>query len=429
MPLSRSDSSYFLRTPPEDLNLAAAPPAGAQQASTPPDPARRLVGTTEPPELAPRPTLRLTRDTNPRDIADLDLAAYLLARKVTGRPVTPASKELLVLANQTKKDVLSLMARKHGSAPSGLSSAGDSLLNTGPPNRSASGGTDLPSGQSNIDFARRAGQRAFAGSGQHDDFANVAAHTHAKRLRKGESIALEAATYCEHDWAQVTGVSVDGQPPPSAIIDAFSDGPPVEPRDYRYLRESVVPTETKHRIDSRDASLAHRCFDKNMKDPGAEEWQRLRAEAKSAARADPSVAEQDEAPFPVVATAFAEAVRQALSDHPNAAQLREEAEAIARELNPALVGKDTPAAVDTVLALASNLDAPRPRPPEYVRPSLTRERFGPDPGAGEVKAPSRWRNMLDTVVGLTAIAGVGLAIANFFRRFRRPSNEAGGTSA
>jgi hypothetical protein len=310
----------------------------------------------------------------PVPFADLQQAAYIVAREATGRPLAPPQKALMWQANESKKEVFALMPYGRGNVATDLAVTQNVGLHRVRARRLVEGA--LPSvgvPQSEVRI-RTAGLTALAASGNCEEFANLAAHVHAARLQPGDRATVETldTEAINHAWVLVRSATPAGGEPgsgPAAVLDAWADGPVIDPNDGGMSSGAAGPTEPSHRIDGHEARAVVAAFEHARNPDLKGQGPRLERYAASlASRGDESTA-KIYAPTPVVSAAFAQAAATAMRGA-DPQTLR--ASAIA-----ALLGAPTPptpeqadASVDAVLGLAADLRAIHPR-----------DLRGPDPAA------------------------------------------------
>ncbi len=306
--------------------------------------------------------------------ADLQQAAYIVAREATGRPLAPQAQALMWQANESRKEVFALMPYGRGNVTTDLAVTQNVGLHRVRARRLVEGA--LPSvgvPQSEVRI-RTAGLTALAASGNCEEFANLAAHVHAARLQPGDRATVETleTEAINHAWVLVRSATPAGGEPgsgPAAVLDAWADGPVIDPADGRFSSGAARPTEPSHRIDGHEGPAVAAAFEHARNPDLKGQGPRLeRYAAGLASRGDDSTA-RIYAPTPVVSVAFAQAAAEALG---GVAPETLRASAIA-----AMLGAPTPPtpeqaedSVDAVLGLAAALRATHPR-----------ELRGPDPAA------------------------------------------------
>ncbi len=301
--------------------------------------------------------------TSPLESSDLELAAYLLARQETGRPVQPHVKDLLIRANETKKDVLALMAYGRGNVKSDL----NATQNQGFYRLRAL--RDIVSSQSSLGHnpdkvqMQDAALSAHLGSGNCGEFANVAAHVHAGRLDVGERLDTVYRKDRDHTWVMVHGVAAADGVVPTAIIDVWSEGPVMEPQDNRFIKDVSADPTIIHSIKGIQGPSLHDRFDEARQTPHASTLKRARTLIAANIRDDkqPPSGDVYEQPVASVCDQFALAARAAIQQPQCELTLRAKAAALARELKPSLRQADEAFTVEAILDIAVKFDQPRQR--------------------------------------------------------------------
>ena len=341
------------------------------------------------PPLRPAPALLDTGTENP-DPADLQLAAYLLARERTGRPVQPRAKDLLLRANETKKEVLQLMPFGRANVASDQAITGNAGLHRVLALRHAITSYSSLGEHPSVTAARDAALSAFAGGGNCSEFANVAAHAHAGRLQEGERLQARASERLDHKWIELQGAESSDGLRAAAIIDAWGEGPVVEPVDNTFAAAGTqdgvdppelndhnvleafaefwapgddMPTDAAGNIDSADAAAVHQQFQALRQDPGPAITRRFERLVEAHARKDtgPTGRVYLE-PIPFVSTVLCQSAREAIEGQHDQPGLRRQAANFALEVVPSLTEQQAASAVDTILTYAENLRAAVARP-------------------------------------------------------------------
>ncbi len=297
--------------------------------------------------------------------ADLQQAAYIVAREATGRPLAPQQRALLWQANESRKEVLALMPYGRGNVTTDLAVTQNVGLHRVRARRLVEGAlpsVGLPQSEVRV---RTAGLTALAASGNCEEFANLAAHVHAARLHPGDRATVETleAESINHAWVLVRSATPAGGEPgsgPAAVLDAWADGPVIDPTDGTFSSGAAGPTEPSHRIDGHEAGAVVAAFEHARNPDLKGQGPRLeRYAAGLASRVDDSNPKLY-SPTPVVSAAFAEAAATAIG---GAAPQTLRASAIAAVLgSPTLpTPEQAEGSVDAVLTLAADLRAVQPR--------------------------------------------------------------------
>ncbi len=321
--------------------------------------------------------------------SDLELAGYLTARAAIGQPVRPPARQLLARVNESRKDVLELMRFGRSNVAPDLAATDNAGQRRRRAHRVVTGGMASVEATGHRSFAVAAGMAAYVGTGNCGEFANVSAHVHAKRLEPGEHLVIErlaepvhggTASAAErqqppplpagdHSWLRVQGAAAaDGS---SAILDAWGDGPPIEPRDGEFANRDRTAVETVRTIAHASADEANREFQSNLNGPPPSAVRRLNAVINAPARRD-AAPETIYAATPIVSQSFAQAAALAVAQRRQDPALR----AIAADAAQRIGASDAQAAaaVPAILDIAQDLRAVHPRELErhshFTAPSL-----------------------------------------------------------
>ncbi len=290
----------------------------------------------------------------------MDLAAYLLARHTTGRPVDPHTKDLLKRANQSKKDVLSIMSYGRGNVTTDLRHTRNVGFHRLLAQRHLVKSTSSLGVDPTVTHMQDAALAAYAGCGNCGEFANVAAHVHAGRLLAGERVRQHSARDTDHSWIVVQGQPTQDGSVPQAIIEAWGDGPVVEVVDHAYTK-NAAPPDMVHGIVSTHGPALHRQFEQARQDPGVKAVKRFNALFVANARDQKQPTGTVYAPRPFVCQQFAQAAKTSIEGRQCELTLRAQAAALAREVVPSLSPARVESTVDAIFDLAVSLDAPRAR--------------------------------------------------------------------
>jgi hypothetical protein len=296
------------------------------------------------------------------DAQDLELAGYLLARKVTGRPVDPSTKALLKRANESKKQVLSMMTYGRGNVETDLKATNNEGFHRVLAQRRVVGSISSLGEDPKVTNARDAALSAHVGSGNCGEFANVTSHVHAGRMHESERLEMQYSENRDHSWVMVHGVPGPDGSRPRAIIDVWGEGPVIEPADSRYLADPESTPETVHNISGVEAPELNRQFESIRRNPGFSTAKRLQAlvHANAQARKEPDM-DEVYSPVPFVSNQLCAAAKRAIGGRQMESTLRAEAAKLARELVPSLPWEQEASVVDAIFVRAVSLDAPRPR--------------------------------------------------------------------
>jgi hypothetical protein len=305
---------------------------------------------------------------------DFQLAGYLLARQVAGRPVQMPAKALLTRANDSKKDVLQWMQHGRANVTTDLQACGNAGFHRLLAQRHVVGSTSSLGESPVTANARDAGLAAHIGSGNCGEFALVAAHAHAGRLQPGERLAIHKADGFDHSWVSIEGPASPGGTVPRAVLDVWADGPVLEHADGYFTdpaRGSAIP---QHTIEHRDAATASLQFEQTRIDPGLRVRQRLEGlvAAFTSSGREPTGNVYD--PMTVVSSTFAEQARQALRAQDDPLALKRAAAELLREAAH-LPGAARDSEVQRVIDMAARLDAVHDR--HLSAPAAKRQRTLP----------------------------------------------------
>ena len=217
-------------------------------------------------------SLRESRAAAIRIQAFFQQAAYILAREILNRPLTKEQKQLMWRANEVRTEVLKALPLGRSNVVSDYNT-GLELLRE---NHAISGshGTyralaarqlkwNIPNGSTKPHIA--AALAAVAGSGSCGDHANIAMHLFAKELKPGERLIKQKSDNLDHAWLRIEGAPSAGSEQdmgPSVILDAWADGPVIDPSDGTFSSTPLV--STIHVIDAKDGLGAYEAFQHEM---------------------------------------------------------------------------------------------------------------------------------------------------------------------
>ena len=335
MPVHPSGSPHSARSPSAaheqrphaghgaDLPRLHAPPAlpaldaaGAADALHEPSsfmlqPRRRVGGPTASALPAPpgRPAAAVEHNSESPARADLQQAAYLLARQVTGRPLSPTTQDMLWQGHETRKQVHELL-------PHGRANVVDDLRQTGFARvKDFDAGRELLTERVATEpgFASRRHLEAAAlathtGIGNCYEMTTLAAHLHAAKLPAGQTLLGQRTPAVDHTWLRAQCNTPEHLPSGwgrAAIIDPWMEGPVVVPGDTDLQLGRQGPIMNFLRIDGSHAPATAQVFEE--------------ARATVAARSEPLLSELRleqttgpmvlEGPRPLVSAVFAEQAR------------------------------------------------------------------------------------------------------------------------
>jgi hypothetical protein len=320
---------------------------------------------------------------------DLELAGYLTARAALGQPVQPPARQLLARVNESRGDVLALMRFGRSNVAPDLAATDNAGQRRRHAHRIVAGGMASVEATGQRSFAVAAGMAAYVGAGNCGEFANVSAHVHAKRLEPDEHLVIERLAphppahggtasageqqpplpAGDHAWLRVQGAAETGGV--SAILDAWGEGPPIEPRDGEFANRDRTAVETVRTIAHASAGEVNREFQSHLNGPPPSAVRRLNAVINAPARRD-AAPETIYAPTPIVSQSFAQVAASAVARRRQDPALRTIAADAARSIgaSPAQAA----AAVPAILDIAQDLRAVHPRELErhsrFTAPSL-----------------------------------------------------------
>jgi hypothetical protein len=240
---------------------------------------------------------------------------------------------------------------------------------------------------------------ARAGAGNCGEFANLALHVHAGRLLPGEQLQLQRAD-ADHAWTLVQGTATPGGSRPAAVIDAWCDGPVIEPHDGAFSSGAAGQVQNLHSISSVDAAALHADFNASRSQQDSTRGRRLDAAIARHARDDLPPSGSVYAPIPVVAPELAAAAQSAIADYPSRRGLEREAVSAMLSARPSLPQALAEAAAPAVIEMAGALREPHDRvlqmPPAETAHTSERSdsSLGIDSDA-DVQQPPRQRQRLE----------------------------------
>ena len=294
------------------------------------------------------------------ETADLQLAGYLLARECIGRPVESSTRALLARANDTRKETLAMMRYGRGNVRADLEQTDYAGFHRMLAYRHAIGSVSSLGEAPQVSQARDAAMSAYVGSGNCGEFANVAAHIHAGRLQHGERLIVQKSGSVDHSWVVVQGTPAQGENAPSALIDAWGEGPVMEAGDSRFVASAPSSPLTIHTIEASEADAVHRDFNRLKADPGTKTTRRLELLITSNERAGRRPADALYDPIAIASSRLARSAREALDARSGDASLTDRAISLAREIAPVEPVAETQVA-RAVLTFACDLSATAPR--------------------------------------------------------------------
>lgn len=328
--------------------------------------------------------------TAPLSYADLQQAAYVLARQVVGRPLSPTTRDMLWEGNETRKEVLALL-------PYGRANVVDDLRHTG-----FSHAKDLDAGrellaercQEEPGFAGRMHLEAAAlathvGIGNCYEMATLAGHVHAARVPQEQTLLLQRMRNDDHAWVRAQCNTPEHLPSGwgrAAIIDAWMDGPVVVPGDTDMQLGRQGPIITFMRIAGSQGPASAQAFE-DARATAAERYEPRLSELRQQRAGGPQVLEGY---VPLVSESFARSVRARL-DETSPETLRAAAAAVLMTAPTPPTLAQAQAHAQEVVAIARDLRQPERRPlasppddsPFMFRPIAPNDQPLPDDDASD----------------------------------------------
>lgn len=307
------------------------------------------------------PPLRPAPPVHP---ADLQQAAYTVARQALGRPLTAASKTLLWTANETRKEALELLHHGRGNIESDVrGSEGSSLVRT-EAYRRLRGSLPVVGMPDAEHRALQAALAARGGAGNCAEFAEVSAHLHARHLKPGDRISRQQVKGLDHSWLRVqSGTPVGGEhcSGPAAILDAWADGPVVEPPDSRHAAGTAEPVNDAHWIIGSRGPATFKAFEAAQEGSVVEGYARRLGLAADRIKQGMKQGEYVYcmAPIPVVSQGFTDSARHAI-DSSSPTTMQASAVDALLESPARLTREQAEAHAQTVVTLAKTLDVLQP---------------------------------------------------------------------
>jgi hypothetical protein len=320
----------------------------------------------------PRPDGLPARPTRAADTADLEQASYVLARRVTGRPLSAEAQSLQRAAHQSRREVLALMPYGRSNVQTDLDATANTGLHRRRAEREVLGSLSTVGTGEHRPRVQEAALTARAGAGNCNEFANLAMHVHAGRLQPGEQLQMQRAD-ADHAWVVVQGAATPMGSRPAAVIDGWGEGPVIEPVDGVVTAGTAGELQTLHSIDSNQAAALHEDFNTLRHEQGSSNERRLQAVIARQARDDLPLAGRVYAPAPIIGRELAEAAQQAIAAHPSRPGLHREAVEALLAVRPSLPEALAEEAASAVIEMASTLREPRARalqpPPDPIAPA------------------------------------------------------------
>lgn len=195
-------------------------------------------------------------------------AAYILAREIQNRPLSKEQRALMWRANEVRTEVIKALPLGRSNVTADFDNCAAQVRKN--QSMGAAQGTYralaarhlkwlVPKGSSTNHIA--AGLAAVAGSGSCGDHANVAMHLFARDLGPGERLIKQRSEELDHAWIRIEGApTVPGQPDsrPSVVLDAWADGPVIDPDDGTFTSSPLV--SNVYTIEAKDGPSAYESF-------------------------------------------------------------------------------------------------------------------------------------------------------------------------
>jgi len=275
---------------------------------------------------------------------ELQLATYLLARSLDGRPVPLIDVIRLRKANATVNETRELLKYGRGNVDVDVRATGNESRWRMKAARTLKEELDSRSGEGWVDYSTQAVHSAAAaivfGAGNCGEHASLAGVYHTRRLEKREAVHHVHDRFAGHSWAEARlpapPESDDGAR--AVVMDAWADGPPVLAPDGRFARrreraESMLHFEAS---TGRDARIAANDLVLKTRANGSAEVQRriqtgVTLSARYAAWVDSKLPSGigDWSAQKVVDDAFAKRVLEKLIGAPSSADVLEHAARVA----------------------------------------------------------------------------------------------------
>ena len=295
----------------------------------------------------------------------------MVAREALGRPLTAESKNLLWTANETRKEAQALLHLGRGNIEADVvASEGESRFRT-MASRVVRFSMEMNGIPPELHRAVRAGLASRVEAGNCDELTEVSAHLHARHLGAGDRIVNQHIHGLDHGWARVQSATpVGGEPGsgPAAVLDAWAEGPVVEPIDSRHASGRSIETHDSERIDSANGPAMHTTFEfarGPVTDRQVAFVSELAVELKRAQGSSPL--QQFIEPIPVVSQVFARRARNAI-DRASPTTLQASAVGALLESRTPPTREQAEADAARVVALARELDVSSTLPRNVFRP-------------------------------------------------------------
>lgn len=255
---------------------SASPPAGATAASAP---TRRTTvdwwrsrealaqGSSSVSEIGfdvARPAAHEARSAELERTAFCQQAAYILVRQFQGRPLSAAQKELMWRVSEVRTEVLKMLPLGRSNVVDDVAACDQQKGGVHSTYRALAARQlkwDIPNGTLKSHAYIPAALTAVAGSGSCGDHANLAMHLLGRVLKPGERLIKQKGEGLDHSWVRIEGAPPEGGPSdcgPAGILDAWADGPVIDPADCEFVRSQVVQNLVI--FDSPSARTAYESF-------------------------------------------------------------------------------------------------------------------------------------------------------------------------
>ena len=309
------------------------------------------------------------RAPDPIHPADLQQAAYIVARQALGRPLTAESKNLLWTTNETLKETQAMLFHGRGNIETDVRDSGGESSHWMIASRKMKDGmNDEESIPSELNDLNKAAIASLAGAGNCREFTEVAKHLHSRHLGEGDRIMSESIDGLDHQWARVECATPVGGAPgsgPAAILDPWADGPVVEPIDSRHASGATLYWD---RIDGNKGQATYDRFEstRGRFDDETAEMSALADGQRDVQGAEPITGGMMD-PIPVVSEAFALQARNAI-DQGSPTTLHASAVRALLDSRTPPPREQAEADAARVVGLARELDVPFPWPRNAFRP-------------------------------------------------------------
>jgi len=248
-------------------------------------------------------------DAPPLSAADQQLAAYLLARQADRRPADAQLLGMLKRGNESMAQARRLLPLGRGNVRPDCQATGYAGWRTTTASRDVMRAREKAGER--LTHAEQAGVIAHVGTGNCGEHAQLTAHLHVARLRRGEIVSQVDHRWRDHSWTLYTGE--EGR---KVMLDSWKDGPAVDACDAVY---GVHGGKKRYNLWHSNLITVSREFDEGLRRYGpAMATEVAQAKCKRDAKNDkPGLLQMWDAK-PVVEKAFADRARKALDAVPDA---------------------------------------------------------------------------------------------------------------